>query len=74
MDGTETNTVTKVTVAVDDDEFDTKNKTEIENNKQSDPLTGIVTNFWFYLILLMIGAFGIFFIIARRKNDDEEEA
>jgi hypothetical protein len=74
MDGTETNTVTKVAVAVDDDDFDTKNKTEIENNKQSDPLTGIVTNFWFYLILLMIGVFGIFFIIARRKNDDEEEA
>ena len=74
MDNETTNTVNKTTVGVTDPNFNTNNKTAIENNYQSDPLTGIVTNFWFYLVLLMIGAFGIFFIIARRKNDDEEEA
>ena len=74
IDGTEQDSVTKTTAAVDDSNFNTQNKTSIENNYDSNPITGIVTNFWFYLVLLMIGAFGVFFIIARRRDDDEEEA
>ncbi|MBO4855140.1 hypothetical protein J5500_01890 [Candidatus Saccharibacteria bacterium] len=52
--------------------FDANNHTDIENNLQSNPLTGIVTNFWFYLVLLIIGAFG-FIIFMRKRQDDEEE-
>ena len=65
-------TTTKTTVGVGTANFNTKNHTDIENNKQSDPLTGIVTNFWFYLVLLIIGAFG-FIIFMRKRQDDEEE-
>ena len=81
MDGSQKTTVTKNTVASDaecdeNDEtvpcFDKNNHTDIENNKQSDPLTGIVTNFWFYIMLLVAGIVG-FFIISRRKRDDEEQ-
>jgi len=73
IDGTTAATITKTTVAVSDDNFNTANVTAFENNKDADPQTGIITNIWFYIILLTIGAFGIFFIIARRKKEDEEE-
>jgi hypothetical protein len=44
------------------------------NHKEADPVTGIVTNAWFYIILLAISVFGFFFfIIARRRDDDEEQ-
>ena len=49
-------------------------RVSIVNTKEADPVTGIVTSAWFYIILLSIGAFGLFFfIIARRRNDDEEQ-
>ena len=79
IDGNEVATITKTTVAVPDPQdqtavaaFNTNNKTALENNLQSDPLTGIVTNFWFYFMLLIIGAFGLF-IFLRKKQDDEEQ-
>ncbi|MBP5656081.1 hypothetical protein J6X15_00650 [Candidatus Saccharibacteria bacterium] len=81
IDGTQQSSVTKTTVAVtnvdcDDDSdgagcFDDNNHTDFENNKELDPLTGIVTNFWFYIMLLVAGLVG-FFIISRRKQNDEE--
>ena len=79
MDGSNATTATKTTVVVPTPgdttaqaAFNTNNHTDIENNKQSDPLTGIVTNFWFYLVLLIIGAFGII-VFMRKKQDDEEQ-
>ncbi|MCR5572923.1 MAG: hypothetical protein K6F57_04095 [Candidatus Saccharibacteria bacterium] len=79
MDGEDASTVTKTTVAVPatgdstaQAAFDTNNHTDIENNWQADPLTGIVTNFWFYLVLLIVGAFGII-VFMRKKQDDEEQ-
>ena len=84
IDSAQQSSVTKSAVAVsniDCDEnssdgagcFDEDNHTDFENNKELDPLTGIVTNFWFYIMLLVAGLVG-FFIISRRKQDDEQQA
>lgn len=80
FDGSNASTVTKTTVAVPasgdtaaQEAFNTNNHTDIENNWQANPLTGIVTNFWFYLILLIAGAFGFFFFMRKRQQDDEEQ-
>ena len=73
IDGATASTTTKTAVDVADSAFNTNNKTAFENNKDADPQTGIITNIWFYIILLTIGAFGIFFILARRKNEEEEQ-
>ena len=72
MDGNSVTTVTKTTVATTAANFATASLTEIENNKNDDPLTGIATNVWTYIILMVAGFFG-FFLIARRKKDDEEQ-
>ena len=69
MDEFERTTITKIAVATDAADFNANNTTTIENNKQSDPLTGIVTNFWFYLMLLAIGLFG-FFVISRKRKEE----
>lgn len=67
FDGTETTEYEGTT-------YGTPSSVNIVNNKESDPVTGIVTSAWFYIILLAIGAFGLFFfIIARRRQDDEEQ-
>jgi len=79
MDGDTRDSVSKTTAATDDSTcgddngcFSQDNTTAIENNKNQNPLTGIVTNFWFYIMLLVAGIVG-FFIISRRKRDDEEQ-
>ena len=72
MDGSNGSSVTKTTVASNAANFNTENHTDIENNWQANPLTGIVTNFWFYLVLLIIGAFGII-VFMRKKQDDEDQ-
>ena len=71
IDGATAATITKTTTAVSDGNFNTANVTAFENNKDAAPQTGIITNIWFYIILLAIGAFGIFFIIARRKDEEK---
>ncbi|MBR6168643.1 hypothetical protein IKQ74_01725 [Candidatus Saccharibacteria bacterium] len=80
MDGEDANTVTKTTVAVPtagdsaaEAAFAANNHTDIENNKEKDPLTGIVTNYWFYLVLLIIGAFGLIVFMRKRQDDEEEQ-
>ncbi len=72
FDGSSATDTTKTTVAIGDDDFDTDNKTALENNLDEGLLTGIVTNFWFYIMLLVAGLIG-FFIVSRRKQDDEEQ-
>ncbi len=62
MDEFERNSITKIAVAVDAPTFETSNITKIDNNKQSNPLTGIVTNYWFYLLLLITGLCGLYVI------------
>ena len=69
MDEFQRTSITKIAVATDADTFDEDNMTLIENNKQSDPLTGVVTNFWFYLILLAIGLVGFYAMNRSRKNE-----
>lgn len=73
FDGTEASSKTKTTVAVNDSTFNANNTTAIENNKEKDPLTGIVTNYWFYLVLLIIGAFGLIVFMRKRQDDEEEQ-
>lgn len=83
FDSTNGSTTTKTAVAVSNTSCDENNEdgegcfsknnvTNIENNKQASPLTGVITNFWFYLMLLIIGAFGLF-IFLRKKQDNEEQ-
>ena len=72
MDNATKDSVIKTTVASDAPTFGTANTTAIENNKNQDPVTGIVTNFWFYIMLLVAGIIG-FFIISRRKQEDEQQ-
>ncbi len=84
IDGAEQASVTKTAVATtntlcnDDTDgascWDEGNHTDFENTKGSDPLTGIVTNFWFYLALLMIGLFGFIVINRKRKEEDAQQA
>ena len=84
IDGSEQASVTKTAVAVtntkcnDDTDgascWSEGNHTDFENNKGSNPLTGIVTNFWFYLALLMIGLFGFIVINRKRKEEDAQQA
>jgi len=69
---TESRTITKTTVPITDTNFASTSLTEIENNKNTDPMTGIVTNVWTYIILMIVGFFG-FILLARRKKDDEEQ-
>ncbi len=82
IDGNVKTTINKITVATGNTDcesnadgegcFDENNHTDFENNKQADPLTGIVTNFWFYLMLLIIGLVG-FFIISRKRKEEENQ-
>ena len=82
IDGNAGTTISKITVATGNTDcesnadgegcFDENNHTDFENNKQADPLTGIVTNFWFYLMLLIIGLVG-FFIISRKRKEEENQ-
>ena len=73
IDGTAGSTITKTAVDPEDPTFDTKNITAFENNKNADPLTGIVTNFWFYVMLIVAGLVGFFIISRRSKQDDEQQ-
>ncbi len=72
MDGNSVTTVTKTTVATTATNFATASLTEIENNKNADPMTGIATNIWTYIVLMIAGFFG-FFLIARRKKANENQ-
>lgn len=72
MDDNEVTTVTKTTVATTADDFATASLTEIENNKNAEPVTGIVTNVWTYIVLMIAGLLG-FFLIARRKKTNENQ-
>ncbi len=80
MGGTIQDNISKTAAAADDNTcgdangcFSQDNTITLENNKNTDPLTGIITNFWFYVMLLIAGLFGFFFIIGRRKRDNEEQ-
>ena len=68
MDEFERRSITKIAAATDAPTFEANNITEIENNKQSDPLTGIVTNYWFYLMLLIAGLCGLYVINRQSKE------
>ena len=70
MDEYQRTSITKIAVATDASTFEDDNMTTIENNKQSDPLTGVVTNYWFYLMLLALGLFGLFVINRKRKEEN----
>ena len=68
MDEFERRTITKIAVVTNAPTFEANNTTKIENNKQSDPLTGIVTNYWFYLMLLIAGFCGLYVINHQSKE------
>ena len=68
MDEFERSAITKIAVATDAPTFEANNTTKIENNRQSDPLTGIVTNYWFYLMLLIAGLCGLYAINRQSKE------
>lgn len=67
----ETTTVTKSAVAVDAEGFDDDNVINIENNKTVNPLTGIATNVWTYVIILAAGAAGV--VYASKKTVKKEQ-
>lgn len=69
VDGDDGTSATKNTVATDDSEFATKSTTTFTNDKTLNPLTGIVTNMWTWVVVLGLGAAGI--VYASRKNKNE---
>ncbi len=70
FDGSETNSkasATKVTVGVDDPDFEIANKTSIMNNKHVTPRTGIVLENLPYAIIAFIGIAGIILVAKNKK-------
>lgn len=62
-----TTSVNKTTVAVGAPTYNAQNTTSVVHTKSTAVLTGIVTNIWFYLLLLLAGAAGVSYYAFRRN-------
>lgn len=52
-------------------EYNVNNVTHIVNERNGDPVTGIMTNIWTYVVLLAAGVVGIFFASKKYANNEQ---
>lgn len=61
----------KTTVAVGAANYAAQNTTSVVNTKSTAVLTGIITNSWFYLIIVLVGAMGVSYYMVRRHAQNK---
>ena len=69
VDGEDGTTTTKTTVATDNANFNTLSTTTFTNDKTQQPLTGIVTNVWTWVVIIGLGAAGVAYTSRKSKHE-----
>jgi len=72
IDGKESETktsATKITVAIDDDDFDVQNTISVVNEKEITPRTGVVLSVLPFVLITMIGVAGAIYVAKTKKSN-----